>query len=110
MRQIKVNPNNEQYYSKEFIRGFNLGAERQLEADKADMPTWIPCSERLPSKPKNYPHCEIRRTYYLVSLESGCVETLGYEFDRDEWQYTASRVLAWMPLPEPWKGADDEDN
>lgn len=34
MKQIKVNPNNEQFYSKEFIRGFNLGAERQYEADR----------------------------------------------------------------------------
>ena len=39
MKQIKVNPNNEQFYSEEFIRGFNLGAERQYEADIADMPT-----------------------------------------------------------------------
>lgn len=88
------------------ISSMALGFSYGMEADRPL--EWIPCSERLPSKPKNYPYCEIRRTYYLVSLESGCVKTLGYEFDRDEWQYTASRVLAWMPLPEPWKGADDE--
>ena len=42
MKPIKVNPNNEQYYSKEFVRGFNLGAQRQLEADKADRPQeWV---------------------------------------------------------------------
>lgn len=64
---------------------------------------WIPCSERLPEKPKNYPHCEIRRTWFLVSLESGCVESLAYDFDRDEWQVTGSTVLAWMPLPKPYK-------
>lgn len=64
---------------------------------------WIPCSERLPERPKNYPNCEIRRCYYLVSLESGCVKTLGYEFDRNEWQITGSPVIAWRPLPEPFK-------
>ena len=63
---------------------------------------WIPCSERLPKKPKNYPHCEFRRTWFLVSLESGCVKSLAYEFDRDEWQVTGSPVLAWMPLPKPY--------
>lgn len=69
-------------------------------------PQWIPVSKRLPEKPKNYPYCEIRRTYYLVSLESGCVKTLGYEFDRDEWQITGSPVVAWMPLPMPWGGSE----
>lgn len=64
---------------------------------------WIPVSERLPEKPDNYPYCEIRRTYFLVSLASGCVKALGYEFDRDEWQITGSPVVAWMPLPEPYK-------
>ena len=65
-------------------------------------PQWIPCTERLPEKPENYPNCEIRRTYYIVSLESGCVKALAYEFDRDEWQHTGSPVTAWMPLPEPY--------
>lgn len=43
MKQIKVNPNNEKYYSSEFIKGFKCGAQRQLEADKADRPQgeWI---------------------------------------------------------------------
>lgn len=67
---------------------------------------WIPVTERLPKKPDNYPKCEIRRTYYLVSLESGCVESLGYDFDRDEWMITGSPVVAWMPLPAPWKGKE----
>ena len=68
---------------------------------------WIPVSERLPEKPDGYPKCEIRRCYYLVSLESGCVKALGYEFDRGEWQITGSPVTAWMPLPEPYKEATD---
>ena len=71
---------------------------------------WILCSERLPEKPKNYPHCEICRTWFLVSLKSGCVKSLAYEFDRDEWQVTGSPVLAWMPLPQPWKEGKDADS
>ena len=60
---------------------------------------WIPCSERLPEKSGEYlvsgkwgddkvsvGHCE-----YLV--EDGYFST-AWNFD----------VLAWMPLPEPWKG------
>lgn len=43
MRQLTINPNNRQYYSEDFIKGFNCGAERQFEADKADRPQgeWI---------------------------------------------------------------------
>ncbi len=68
---------------------------------------WIPVTERLPEKPKNYPNCKISRTYFLVSLESGCVTTLGYEFDRDEWQIVGSPVVAWMPLPEPYREGEE---
>ena len=43
MKQIKINPNNEPYYSEDFIKGFKCGTQRQLEADKADRPQgkWI---------------------------------------------------------------------
>ena len=43
MEQITFNPNNEPYYSEDFIKGFKCGAERQFEADKADRPQgeWI---------------------------------------------------------------------
>ena len=44
MEKITINPNNEPYYSEDFIKGFKCGAERQFEADKADRPQgeWIP--------------------------------------------------------------------
>jgi membrane protease subunit (stomatin/prohibitin family) len=38
MKQITINPNNEPYYSEDFIKGFKCGAERQLDADEADRP------------------------------------------------------------------------
>ena len=43
MKQITFNPNNEPYYSEDFIKGFKCGAERQFEADKKDRPQgeWI---------------------------------------------------------------------
>lgn len=36
MKQLTINPNNRQYYSEDFIKGFNCGAHRQFEADKSD--------------------------------------------------------------------------
>ena len=65
---------------------------------------WIPVSEKLPKKPDGYPKCELRRMYFLVSLESGCVESLGFDFDDNRWHTTGSPVVAWMPLPKPPKG------
>ena len=42
MKLITINPNNEPYYSEDFIKGFKCGAQRQLEADKADRPQeWV---------------------------------------------------------------------
>lgn len=38
MRLITINPNNEKYYSEDFVKGFECGARRQLEADLADRP------------------------------------------------------------------------
>jgi hypothetical protein len=73
---------------------------------------WIPCSERLPSE----------NGYYLVTLENGVVKILGYSTtqrttypkgfyhieDGFSWRQIQNPVVAWMPLPEAWKGADDD--
>ena len=77
--------------------------------DSADRPQeWISCSERLPEK----------QTTVLYSLE-GCV-SVAFMTDRNytgetvelHWEDLETGITiypeAWMPLPEPWKGADDE--
>lgn len=70
----------------------------------ADRPQgWIPCSERLPKE----------NTEVLMSLEWGI--DIGECRNGDwhsEWinHYDDDDVLAWMPLPEPWKGARNEAN
>ena len=73
----------------------------------ADRPQeWIPCSERLPNeyktvlitfeyKGKPYTTTGFRRTKNAVT----------YWDSKDQFRYRPLNVLAWMPLPEPWKGA-----
>lgn len=58
---------------------------------------WIPVDEKLPEPP-------FARAWYLVALKSGCVMTLAFEKDRNDWAFIgplASPVTHWMPLPEP---------
>ena len=104
------------------------------EVPSADRPQgWIPCSERLPEtdntneinefdvllavRPKKHP--ERTPQVYIGKLRpvegddgSGNfwgVKTAPCEWTIWGWSYFQEpEVLAWMPLPQPWKGADDE--
>lgn len=60
---------------------------------------WIPVSKRLPEK----------YTYTLWCASSGYVRSdyFNGEFWEDAKKY-CYEVIAWMPLPEPYKGGDDE--
>lgn len=72
---------------------------------------WTPCSERLPDK---YIDEDGVLVHYLVCDSDGDIGTGYYEPDSDEhWkvQWPACndadlgvRIVAWMPLPKPWKG------
>ena len=51
-----------------------------------------------------FPLCDGEPWVYILSFNKGKF----YETD-DEWgDVEYDDVTAWMPLPEPWKGADDE--
>lgn len=102
MKQIKVNPNNEQFYSKEFIRGFNLGAERQYEADIADMPKWIPCSERLPGENE----VVLTQARFADDIKMAVSARIDYNYWTG-WGTREVNVVAWMPLPTPYKEEDE---
>ena len=74
-------------------------------------PHWIPVTERLPEA-DGYGH------YFLVCLENGVVRINGfscihttrcpdgfyYETEHFTWRQNQNKVVAWMPLPEPYKG------
>lgn len=130
MKQITINPKNEPYYSKDFIKGFKCGAERQFEADKsdADIPQgWIPCSERLPSEEERkewidnnldgignlYPCLVTRYSSINPDRTKNNPYVAKHYFDGEDFvncgeEVCSEYILAWMPLPKPWKGADDD--
>lgn len=70
---------------------------------------WTPCSDRLPEKEGSYlctnEHEDRERSVEYVSYGNR-LEILNIKHDGDEaysW-ITNWKVIAWMPLPEPWSG------
>lgn len=64
---------------------------------------WIPCSERLPTEEEQDDELGV-----LVTLGNG-YSGLQYDwYSGDHWYDWDGFIIAWMPLPEPWEGADDE--
>jgi len=70
----------------------------------ADRPQeWIPCSERFPKEEGIY---LVTATNYIFDTDEIVVGTCYFNI---EYGFSNNRkILAWMPLPKPWKGADDE--
>ena len=77
----------------------------------ADRPQgeWIPCSERLP----NYREAVLVSTFWGVrmaerdSVKEDGTDDFWYLF-LDDATACPMYVYAWMPLPKPWKGEDDD--
>ena len=70
---------------------------------------WIPCSEKLPKENEYVGNvCK----YYLIQDENGDMHVA--HLSGRGWETIESikalgcDVLAWMPLPEPYKGGDSE--
>lgn len=90
------------------IAGMQREIERMVIDSANSKPKWIPVTERLPEKPKNYPNCKLREYYFLVTLETNAVVYREYDFDNKRWHGTNGiiRVTHWMPLPEPPKDGE----
>lgn len=99
-----------------FEKGFRIGVKKGASTNGPQ--EWIPCSERLPSE---------KGMYLVTSREKATAEEFGFDlddvevkkmrFDEDGWRIPKhipewingvvhTTVLAWMPLPEPYKGEE----
>ena len=67
-------------------------------------PRWIPCSERLP---------ELKTECLITFLSwSGypVIDIDSYDYDgEDGWFTHMDKVIAWMPLPEPYEVRKDNE-
>lgn len=87
---------------------------------------WIPCSERLPSEEERkewidnnldgigylYPCLVTRYSSINPDRTKNNPYVAKHYFDGEDFvncgeEVCSEYILAWMPLPEPWKGADD---
>ena len=69
-----------------------------IEALSMDRPQeWIPVSERLPIPP----------TFCLVTTDGNHGDVIDIALYMSDGWHKASEVLAWMPLPKPYKGGDN---
>ena len=94
-------------YSELHSDGDNNRANRIIDAADSYAedcePHWIPCSERLPEESKRY----------LISALDGVgrrTTVASYQSTYKAWTMTGRmaywKVVAWMPLPEPYKEDD----
>ena len=60
-------------------------------------PRWIPVTERLPENEQDV----------LVTVNDGCTHVEIDYFTGAHFLNYWDEVLAWMPLPDPWKGEDE---
>lgn len=70
-------------------------AENAIKQLPSAEPRWIPVRERLPRCFEPVLTCVDGRIYVDVRERTG-------------WRFRVTEYDAWMPLPQPWKGADDE--
>ena len=62
---------------------------------------WIPCSERLPKRDGTYQIQEFIAT--INDGEQVYASRASYDFESHKWIYHNGEVVAWMPLPEPYR-------
>ena len=91
----------------EFAEWGKLWFKEELEADRPQ--GWIPCSERLPSEKDYIGDVVIWCTdKSIVGVGWYYESTKSWATIDDTFPPILGEVIAWMPLPKPWKGADDE--
>ena len=93
-RAIEIlNPEHREHY--ESIDPVNEACRMGMEA--LERTRWIPCSERLPENAMNV----------IAQFSSGTVTELRYAGNgifEGIYDYSTKVIIAWMPLPEPYKG------
>ena len=77
----------------------------QPETNCSEIPNnWIPCSERLPQQGQEV-ICQCRANIIKVLK----LDANGDWYQDAEHCYMGGFVIAWMPLPEPYRACDEQE-
>ena len=88
-------------------------SEFRKRMDAQPEPQWIQCNEQLPeTKEGELKRCLLTEELHLITGETViCVCVAFYDGEYNTWFYDLGEdmeevnyPLAWMPLPEPWRG------
>lgn len=97
-------------WARQITEGFceDIDEQPTIEPQK-----WNPCSKRLPNIKENHAsepcivYCE-NGAYGFAELEENIFGQVGWDCEReDDYHEPLGNVIAWMPLPEPWKGEEE---
>lgn len=87
-------------YTSGVTEALDMAVEALHDRPKGD---WIPCSERLPKEGEKVLASTTNTAFTHVFK--------GTLRNSDSWRWnnnTIKTIYAWMPLPKPYKGGDDE--
>ena len=90
---------------KDLQNAYDEGYKQGRFDEKVEAERWIPCSERLPQINTSVITCDADGDIhldYIIKLGDSSLE-----FCQNAC-YGDCDVIAWMPLPEPYKGGDNE--
>ena len=76
-----------------YEEGYKQGRYDEMVETEMSLPKWIPVSERLPIPP----------TFCLVTTDGSHGDVIDIALYMSDGWHKASEVLAWMPLPEPYR-------
>ena len=96
--------------------------DKAIEALSADRPQeWIPVSERLPSAEDCPMDCMVtRKSEFVGNYVDMAVAEANGTWTHEDWKAITldgkamcistrdADIIAWMPLPEPYKGGEEE--
>lgn len=93
------------------VRAMNIIRSHMEDAKDTNVPSnWIPCSERLPNE-EEFIKAYCRNSYaaeFIVMIKGATLPTTLY-FKNGSWTDMKGNyynVVAWQPLPEPYKGEE----
>ena len=91
----------------DYLESEEVEAIKFLASDERPHGEWIPCSERLPEEIGDYLVTDYRGNVYCSSFDYILGEKC-FNYEDDGYPVEDDTIVAWMPLPEPYRKEGEE--